>query len=200
MSERAMLCPRCWGGGHEPEKPLNWLPGVSRPWKASKDPCKKCLGAGHAQDVQITEHFWLSHVVRSQTATRLLIPNDPTTVQVTNIGETLQFLAEPIYRERPFHISSGIRTLYLNREIRSKDTSAHVQGWALDMEPLDGKKKGFMEWIINNSGLKYDQLIYEGTWIHIGLWNPVNHAQRSQQEMAFGGKYALYDPHDLRVV
>ena len=64
-------------------------------------------------------------------------------------------------------ISSGFRSLMLNRHIKSSDTSAHIFGYAADFTcpsfgtPLEVAKK------IAGSNLKFDQMIYEGTWIHI---------------------------------
>ena len=74
------------------------------------------------------------------------------------------------------HISSGYRSLMLNRHIGSSDTSAHIRGWAADFTcpsfgtPIAVSKK------IAESNLKFDQLIFEGTWVHISC-DPQNRRQ-----------------------
>ena len=55
-----------------------------------------------------------------------------------------------------------------------------------------------------DAGLPYDQYIYEGTWVHVGVEYPETGAQRGENLMAFpaGGKMAYfpYNPNDARVV
>ena len=81
-------------------------------------------------------------------------------------------------------ISSGYRSVLLNRHIGSNDTSAHIRGYAVDFTcsgfgtPIQVAKK------IAESNLKFDQLICEGVsqskpegvWIHISC-DPKNRRQ-----------------------
>lgn len=193
MSDRTMLCPRCWGGQYDPVR------GPENTWAYGTSQCAYCGGHGHVPDTRMSEHFWLSDCLRSQTAVRNKIPNEPVDATITeHLQETLDTLGETVYRLHPFKISSGYRCIWLNRKLNSKDSSAHVVGWALDMEPLDGHRREMMGKCIA-AGIPHDQFIYEGVWIHGGLYNQ-NHLQRHEALMAFGGKYPPYNASDPRVV
>ena len=66
-------------------------------------------------------------------------------------------------------ISSGYRSLALNRAIGSGDSSAHVLGYAVDFTcPKFGTPKEVANKIAE-SPIKFDQLIYEGTWVHLSI-------------------------------
>ena len=126
----------------------------------------------------LSEHFSLDEFTASQEATRHGINNKPS----EKVVENLRMLATLLEQVRTLlgggaiRISSGYRSLALNRHIGSNDTSAHVRGYAADFTcpafgtPIEVAKK------IAESNLKFDQLIYEGTWVHISC-DPQNRRQ-----------------------
>ena len=126
----------------------------------------------------LSEHFSLDEFTASQEATRHGINNKPS----EKVVENLRMLAALLEQVRELlgggaiRISSGYRSLALNRHIGSNDTSAHVRGYAADFTcpafgtPIEVAKK------IAESNLKFDQLIYEGTWVHISC-DPQNRRQ-----------------------
>jgi hypothetical protein len=126
----------------------------------------------------LSEHFSLDEFTASQTATRQGIKNTPSAAVVENLRMLATLLEQirTLLGSHSIHISSGYRSLALNRYIGSNDTSAHVRGWAADFtcpafgKPIEVAKK------IAESNLKFDQLIYEGTWIHISC-DPQNRRQ-----------------------
>ena len=67
---RTMLCPRCWGGTVQSVRDLYG--------KVLRGQCELCAGTGVRPDRQLSPHFWLSELIRSDTAIRRGIPNDPT--------------------------------------------------------------------------------------------------------------------------
>ena len=87
----------------------------------------------------------------------------------------------------------------------SSGTSAHQTADAVDLDPLKKTIKECMDWLVA-SKLKYDQVIYEGTWLHIGRLHPTTRKMRAQNLMMFPSKktgapvYSPYDPSDQRVV
>lgn len=188
---KKMMCPRCWGSKIEPGR--------------DDRQCSNCLGDGVKDDVQLSTHFWLSEFLYSQTAVRKRIPNDPSQTIVAALRETAAAAETVRTQFGPVRVNSGFRATALNAAIGGSATvSAHSLGFAVDMDPLDPKvkHKDVMDWIIASS-LKYDQAIYEGTWIHLGIWSPSN-KQRRQNLMMFPdsrGKtvYTAYDPKDARV-
>jgi hypothetical protein len=133
--------------------------------------------------MKLTEHFSLDEFTASQTATRQGIKNTPSPAVVENLRMLATLLEQirTLLGSHSIHISSGYRSLMLNRYIGSNDTSAHIRGYAADFtcpafgKPIEVAKK------IAESNLKFDQIICEGVsqskpegvWIHISC-NPTN--------------------------
>jgi zinc D-Ala-D-Ala carboxypeptidase len=125
-------------------------------------------------------------MIRSESAKRKGISNMPTEEHLANMKKLAANVFQPI-REHfnvPIHISSGYRSLELNKAIKGSKTSQHVLGQAVDLD-MDGTKitnKQIFDFIKDN--LDYDQLIFEfGTdsnpaWVHVSF-NP-NGKQRKQ--------------------
>ena len=127
---------------------------------------------------QLSLNFALDELTASQTATRQGIKNTPSAAVVENLRMLAALLEQvrTLLGSHSIHISSGYRSLALNRYIGSNDTSAHIRGYAADFTcpafgtPIEVAKK------IAESNLKFDQLIYEGTWVHISC-DPQNRRQ-----------------------
>lgn len=131
-------------------------------------------------------NFSLDEFTASETATRKGIKNTPSTAVVENLRMLATLLEQirTLLGSHSIHISSGYRSLALNRYIGSNDTSAHIRGYAADFtcpafgKPIEVAKK------IAESNLKFDQLICEGVsqskpegvWIHISC-DPQNRRQ-----------------------
>ena len=128
--------------------------------------------------MKLSMNFSLNELTSSQTATRQGIKNTPSPAVVENLRMLAALLEQirTLLGSHSIHISSGYRSLALNRYIGSNDTSAHVRGYAADFtcpafgKPIEVAKK------IAESNLKFDQLIYEGTWVHISC-DPQNRRQ-----------------------
>lgn len=120
--------------------------------------------------MKLTEHFTLEELTFSQTATRRGIENDPSEA----VKRNLQTLAENLERVRavllsPLHISSGYRSYTLNKVIGGSPVSAHMDGYAADFTaPAFGKPEAVVR-ALKRSGIKCDQCIMEGTWVHISF-------------------------------
>lgn len=131
---------------------------------------------------RLTPHFTLEELTHSDTAARLGIDNTPHEEAVKN----LQILAEGLELVRTkldgnaMRVSSGFRSLELNRALRSKDTSRHIMGLAADFScPSYGTINDVMH-AISESSIEYDQLIMEfNSWIHISF-PATNEAPRRQ--------------------
>jgi zinc D-Ala-D-Ala carboxypeptidase len=117
----------------------------------------------------LTPHFTLGEMCASDFALRLGINNAPPAGVVTNlrrVANTLELVRA--VAGLPLIVSSGFRCLALNRALKSADTSAHVKGLAADFTCPPIAVRALAERIIA-AGVVFDQLIYEGTWLHIGL-------------------------------
>lgn len=112
-------------------------------------------------------------MVASQTATRFGIDNTPTqpvidslTTLCTELLESTIILLQIFVPTTYIVVSSGFRSVQLNEKIGGVATSQHCLG-----EACDFTAKG-LAWLqtwkyIAASNLIFDQLIYEGTWIHL---------------------------------
>ena len=184
LASTTFICPRCHGA----------------PASGVAEVCGYCHGQGLVADQVLSPHFLLSELLVSETAARRGIPNDPPDGYADRLRELTLQLLEPL-RERfgALHINSGYRAPDVNRAIGGSAASAHMQGWAADLVPLNSgvTLRAMADWLIA-SGLAFDQVIFEGTWLHVGLFSPSG-AQRREAQMMFGGKYSAYDPNDPRV-
>jgi len=121
--------------------------------------------------VMLSKNFSLPELVKSQTAERLGIPNNPSADHIYNMGELAENILQPIRNEYgPFMVSSGYRSVALCEAIGSKATSQHAKGEAVDFEVPGISNYDLAEWISDN--LPFDQLILEcftggnTGWIH----------------------------------
>jgi len=132
----------------------------------------------HQNNMQLSEHLSLNEVIKSSTAIRLGIDNNPTEAHLNNLKSLAEKIFEPLRNHfgKPIYISSGYRSLALNNAVPgSSATSQHCSGEALDLDQDDRNtgitNKMVFDYIKNN--LDFDQLIWEyGTstnpdWVHV---------------------------------
>lgn len=140
-------------------------------------------------DINLSQHFTLRELV---TTSHREIDNRPS----PEIVERLKILAldflEPIrLKFGPIRINSGYRCPTLNTAIGGAKESAHKYGCAADLIPLDKRftTTDVVRWIVDESGLDYDQVIDEGSstafWVHIGLRRPGFEKKARQQALIF---------------
>ena len=128
--------------------------------------------------MKLSKHLELAEVIRSSTAKRLGIKNEPTAEHLANLKLLAENIFEPIREHfgRPIFISSGYRSAALNKATPgASTTSQHSKGEALDID-LDGTEisnKQVFEFIKNN--LVWDQMIWEfgnkdnPDWVHVSF-------------------------------
>ena len=140
--------------------------------------------------MQLSPHFSLDELTRSDTAKRLDIRNEPNDVQIAN----LHTLAEGLEQVRtklnsnPIWVTSGFRSMDLNRVIKSKDTSYHTYGLAADFTcPGYGDVHQVMRTLAKSS-IEFDQLILEhGAWIHIAFPKGTDKPRRQMLRISNSG-------------
>ena len=119
---------------------------------------------------KLSENFTLEELTASQTAARRGINNTPTgaaLAALTNTAKQMESVRTCL--NAPIHVSSGYRSLALNKAIGGSSTSAHCRGEAVDFTaPAFGTPKEICKAIIK-SGIVFDQLIFEGAWVHIAF-------------------------------
>jgi hypothetical protein len=122
--------------------------------------------------MRLSKHLEIAEVIRSSTAKRLGIKNEPTAEHLSNLKLLAENIFEPIREHfgRPIFISSGYRSAALNKATKgASTTSQHSKGEALDLD-MDGTEisnKQVFEFIKNN--LNFDQLIneFDYSWVHV---------------------------------
>ena len=135
----------------------------------------------------MAKYFKAAEMLKSETAEKNKINNIPSVEVKQNIEELLGVLDG--LREhygKPIKITSGYRCTELNRLVGGSPTSAHVIGYAADLQPVQGSfaefKAEVLRWL--DTGVKFDQCIIEKSksaqWVHFGLFNRKGQ-QRGQQ-------------------
>ena len=116
--------------------------------------------------MQLSPHFALEELTRTGTG----LPNDPDPDAGANLVRLADTLLEPlrVLAGGPLRINSGYRSEAVNAKVGGVRTSAHLDGRAADLVPAEGTCGELFE-RARRSGLPYDQLILEPSWIHIAV-------------------------------
>lgn len=120
---------------------------------------------------QLSAHFALAELTVSENARRLGLDNTPPPEILARLKTTAGQLERlrDLLGGKPIIVSSGYRSPAVNRAAGGEKSSAHLQGWAIDFTcPAFGSPLRICE-RIERSALSFDQLIEEGTWVHISF-------------------------------
>ena len=141
----------------------------------------------------LSKNFTLTELIKSQTAVRLGIDNNPSSQQIFHLQNLCENVLQKIRDrfEKPVIVSSGFRSIELCQAIGSSSKSQHAKGQAADIEVLSVDNKVLADWIKNT--LIYDQLILEfykesdpqSGWIHVSY---INDKPRKEALKAFKDK------------
>lgn len=120
-------------------------------------------------------NFTISELVKSPTAERLHIDNNPSGVIIMRLTELIRTILQPIRDayKKPIYVSSGYRCPKLNKAVGGVPTSQHVRGEAADIYVKGDNKELFIviKKLIDEGKITVGQLIdeYNYKWIHISL-------------------------------
>jgi hypothetical protein len=135
-------------------------------------------------DQPISANFRLSEFLRSETAVRHGLDNTPPAAALANLrnvlGPSMQRVRDLLMQ--PIQITSGYRSPALNAAIGGSDSSQHTLGLAADfVAPAFGAPRAICRHIANHADqIRYDQLIFEGQWVHISFLPPGRGTPRAQ--------------------
>ena len=124
----------------------------------------------------ITKNFTLEELYKSNTASKLGINNIPNKDATNNLMILAVKILQPLREAygKPITVTSGYRSLELNKAVKGSSTSQHLKGEAADLV-TDNNKKLFevAKRLIDEGEIKVGQLIdeYNYKWIHISLPN-----------------------------
>ena len=146
--------------------------------------------------MKLSNNFSLAEMVKSQTAERKGIPNEPDDKQVHAMALLAENILQPI-RDKfgSFIVSSGFRSAELCVAIGSKITSQHAKGEAADFEVAGVDNYDLALWIEEN--LEFDQLILEcytggnTGWIHCSYVPEENRKETLTYDKANGYRHGL---------
>lgn len=130
--------------------------------------------------MKISEYLTYAEAVKSQTAIRLGINNEPTEEHLENMKFVAQKVFDPVRKfvGGPLNASSFYRSAELNKAIGgSSSTSQHMKGEAIDIDcDTFGHGSNIGVFTFIKKHLEFDQLINEypdpagnPSWVHVSL-------------------------------
>ena len=135
--------------------------------------------------MNLSENFSLAELVKSQTAVRKNINNEPGTAEINNLIHLAETVLQPVreHFSKPVVISSGYRSPELCEAIGSSAKSQHAKGEAADFEIPGVDNMQLATWISKNT--IFDQLILEyyepgdpnSGWVHCSAVKEGSRAQ-----------------------
>lgn len=114
---------------------------------------------------KLSEHFTLEEM--TITSHRDL-DNTPSPENIEHLKVTAagMELVRSLLNDLPIHVTSGYRSDAVNKAVGGSSTSDHPHGWCCDFIcPSFGTPIEICR-AIAGSGIRFDQLIQEGTWVH----------------------------------
>lgn len=124
--------------------------------------------------MRLSEHFCLDEATFSSIAARNGIDNSCTDSKILSAAmhtASCMEIVKNCMAGKVIHVDSWIRCLELNRLLKSRDTSQHLLGEAVDwICPTFGDPTRIARYLVTIIDvLNWDQLILEHTWIHLSF-------------------------------
>jgi hypothetical protein len=130
---------------------------------------------------QLTKNFSLAEMVKSETALRHGMENNPGPDELNNLLQLCANVLQPIrdHYQKGVKVNSGYRSPDVNAKVGGSRTSDHTRGMAADIEIPGVPNADLAKWIKEN--LSYTQLILEfytvgipdSGWVHVS-YDPAN--------------------------
>ena len=125
--------------------------------------------------MKLSDNFSLKEMIKSQTALRKDIDNEPGEEEIENLKSLCENVLQPVreYYGKAVRVNSGYRSPELNSAIGGSKTSDHCKGMAADIEINGVANAELAEWIEKNC--EFRQLILEfytpgipdSGWVHV---------------------------------
>ncbi len=123
--------------------------------------------------MNLSRHFTLAEMTRSETATRERIDNQPGAAVIESLRQLCAAVLDPLRDAlgSAIKVNSGYRSPALNQRIGGAANSQHVQGQAADLQAPAVSVLDLFKRVIQ-LGLPFDQVIYEAQnattkWVHV---------------------------------
>lgn len=125
--------------------------------------------------MNLSSHFILAELTRSEVAIRKGFDNTPSVTEVESLKALCENILEPlrVHIACPIHINSGFRGPKANAAVGGASSSQHCRGEAADFE-VNGMSNAALAKTIIDLNLPFDQLILEfhtpgdpnSGWVH----------------------------------
>jgi uncharacterized protein YcbK (DUF882 family) len=141
--------------------------------------------------MQLSKNFSLQELTVSETATRDGLKNAPNKAQTLALVALCQNVLQPLRDriKRPIVVTSGFRSVSVNRRVGGSNASQHCKGQAADFI-VPGLDLRNVAKLIQAMDLPFDQLILEfldtGGWLHVS-YSP-RHRRQVLEAKRVGGK------------
>ncbi len=122
----------------------------------------------------ISKYISWNEAVKSKTAEKHEIENSPNENQIQEMKKLAKNVFDPlrVWAGHPIRVNSFFRSPELCLKLKSKATSQHTKGQAIDIDSLGEKTNSDLFYYIKEN-LNFDQLIWEfgddenPDWIHV---------------------------------
>jgi hypothetical protein len=150
--------------------------------------------------MKLSENFSLSEMIKSETALRHGLENNPGDAEIANLKLLAEKVLQPIrnHYKTGVKVNSGFRHPEVNAAVGGSKTSDHCKGQAADIEIPGVANADLAEWIKGN--LEFTQLILEfytpgipdSGWVHVS-YDKSNLKKQVMTAMKENGK-TVYKP------
>ena len=143
--------------------------------------------------MNLSKNFTVAELSKSEAATRQGLDNTPNMTVIDNLQALVDNILQPL-REKfgPVIVTSGYRSVDVNKAIGGSATSDHCKGFAADFEVLGMDNRQLALYIKDN--MKFTQLILEfytgvpdSGWVHVSF-NKDSLKNQSLTAVKVGGK------------
>ena len=145
--------------------------------------------------MKLTQNFSLAEMIKSETALRQGLDNDPGETEIENLRALCENVLQPVRDAygRGVKVNSGFRHPDVNAAVGGSRTSDHCKGMAADIEIPGVANADLAEWIKDN--LEFTQLILEfytpgvpdSGWVHVS-YDPNNLKKQALTALKENGK------------
>ncbi|HEX4888550.1 MAG TPA: D-Ala-D-Ala carboxypeptidase family metallohydrolase [Luteibaculaceae bacterium] len=136
--------------------------------------------------MQLSKHLSLTEAIKSSTAIRHKINNNPSPEIIERMKLVAENIFEPVreHFKTPIGVSSMYRSKDLNKAVKGSKTSQHMTGEAIDIDAdIFGNITNKMIFEFVRDNLDFDQLIWEygdkhnPAWVHVSYKKQGNRKQ-----------------------
>lgn len=124
--------------------------------------------------MKLTEHFTVEEMSFSETAVRLGLDNKPDPHLISRMKNTAEHMevVRTVLKNMPIFVHSCYRSERVNAAVGGSVNSQHCTGDAVDFTcAYFGSPYEVARVLSVHPMVEYDQLIYEGKWVHISFSN-----------------------------